>query len=202
MNQQITESGLSRFWKHMQERDCGTITAWRTAEECNTGRKYTYREKLQRNRSLLAKIQSRGYGVTKMKGSYIEGYGTESAIEVHEDIFFVVDIKSSGNLESDLRAWGELFEQDSILFVPAGGDTALLIGTNKCQDGYPGYGNKKAFDKRSMGFEGEFFSRVSGRPWKFYNEEMAECVLPQGYFGKWGCKTIAESDWRTLEVPE
>ena len=196
----LNESSLTRIWNHMQKHDCGTVTAWRTATECNTGEKYTYKQKQQRNKSLLAKLQSAGYGVTSMKGSYIEGYGTPTAVEVHEDIFFVVDINDSKKLRSDLTKLGEEFEQDSILFIPSPGDDAMLIGTNRCPNGYPGYGKVLSFDKRSLGFEGEFFTRVKGRPWKFFNEEIVECAAPDGYFGKWACKTMAESDWRVLDV--
>jgi hypothetical protein len=196
----MTESGLSRIWKHMQEHDCGTITAWRTAEDCNHGQKYTYTDKVRRNKSLLSKIQYAGYGVKKMQGSYIEGFGTPSAVEVHEEIFFVVDVNDKKTLESDLRKWGEEFEQDSILFIPSPGKDAQLIGTNKCPNGYPGYGKVLKFDKSGIGFDGEFFTRVKGRPWKFFNENFEECEFPSGYFGKWALKTMAETHWRDIDV--
>ena len=91
VNQLLFESSLSRVRQHMMEHDCGMITAFRSARDCGNGEKYTKRENLQRNTSLKAKLQRLGYGITVVKGSYIENYGTKDAVEVGEQTFFVVD---------------------------------------------------------------------------------------------------------------
>jgi len=191
----INESSLSRLYQHMTKHDVGTITAFRSARDCNSGEPYTKAENKARNKSLLAKLQAKRYSVTSVKGSYIEDYGTPNAKEVGESVFFVVDINDNGNLERDLRKLGEEFEQDSILFIPKSGEKAILIGTNKCKDGYPGYGKKINFDKRGLGKEGEFMTKIKGKPFIFENKIIEEHILPQGFYGRLGCSNTAKQNW-------
>jgi len=164
--QYITESSLSRIWKQTKEHDSGTISAFRSAKDCNDGEPYTIKENLQRSAKLKAKLLSLGYGVTKIKGTYIENYGSNDEREVKEDSFIVVDLKDTGNLEKDLRKLGEEFEQDSITYQEKDGPY-YLIGTNKCPNGYPGYGKKIKLGKPIYGKSGEFHSKINGRPFVF-----------------------------------
>jgi len=162
----MNESSLSRIYAHTRKHDFGTITAFRSARDCGNGEKYTKAENLKRNKSLLAKLRAKGYGVTKIKGSYIENYGSKNAKEVGENSFFVVDLKDSGNLKKDLLALGEEFEQDSIIYGKA--DSAgVLIGTNNCPDGYPGYRKEVSQGGAIFGKTGQFMSRIKGRPFVF-----------------------------------
>lgn len=165
-NEIIKESGLSRVFRATQNHDYGTITAFRYAPECGTGKPYTYQQNQQRNASLLAKLRAAGYGVTSIKGSYIENYGSKDAREVGENSFLVVDIKDTGRLKQDLLSLGAQFEQDSIIFGSAG-DVGTLIGTNHCPGGYPGYGVESPQGGAVFGKTGEFMSRVAGRPFVF-----------------------------------
>lgn len=162
----ITESGLSRVYKHTRDHDYGTITAFRYAPECGTGEPYTRAQNLQRNASLLAKLRAAGYSVTSIAGSYIENYGSDNEREVSENSFLVVDVQDRGTLKRDLIRLGEEFEQDSIIFGEAGG-VGTLIGTNHCPGGYPGYGKEVPQGGAIFGRSGEFMSRVSGRPFVF-----------------------------------
>ena len=162
--EQLNESSLSRVYQTMQEHDSGTITAFRYAKECGEGERYSKKENLQRNKSLKAKLQAKGYGITIVKGSYIENYNSPEAIEVGEQVFLVVDLRDKGKLEKDLREFGEEFEQDSVLFIPKGGAGGELIGTNNCPNGYPGYNKRVSLTKTIFGKNGEFFTRVNGRP--------------------------------------
>lgn len=162
----LNESGLSRVYRQTRDHDYGTITAFRYAPECGTGEPYTHAQNMQRNRSLLAKIRAAGYGATAIKGSYIENYGSEDAREVGENSFLIIDLQDSGNLKRDLMRWGEEFEQDSIIYGEAGGQ-GVLIGTNHCPGGYPGYGKEVAQGGAIFGKTGEFMSRVAGRPFVF-----------------------------------
>jgi len=203
----LTETSLSRVFKHMKGHDTGTITAFRDKKECGGSEIYTKKEKLQRNKSLLAKLQSKGYGVTSIKGTYIENFNSKDPKkppkEVSENVFFVVDLKDSGNLLRDMKKLGELFDQDSILFIPKGGSNSTLHGTNHCSD-FPGYGKKVSFSKRSLGDKGEFFSKVGGRPFVFKEDvsQIKEHVVPSGYFGLWGLKAVANQPWCEIEVDE
>ena len=196
----LTESSLSRLWKHSQEHDYGTITAFRYAPECGEGTPYTKKENLQRNKSLLAKLRSKGYGVTSIKGSYIENYGKATAREVGENSFFVADMQDKGRLKKDLLALGEEFDQDSIIFGNKG-KSGALFGTNKCPEGYPGYGKKLVQGGAIFGKEGEFMSRVNGRPFVF-----SESVETQAYgVSRFptelrGSVKLAKMDWREIII--
>ena len=151
----LNESGLSRLYSYTLKHDYGTITAFRNS--------YTHRQNMQRNRSLLAKLRASGYGVTGIKGSYIENYKSPNAVEVQEDSYFVVDLQDKKTLEQDLRNLGQFFEQDSILFGEAG-SPSVLIGTSDRPGAYPGLGVVLTQGGAIFGKTGEFMSRVHGRP--------------------------------------
>lgn len=180
----LNESSLSRILKQIEYHDCGMLTAFRTYKTCPTQgneepEKYTLNENKKRNRQLLAKINLAGYGYTKVAGGYIEYFQTEYANEIQEDVFFVVDLKDRGNLKNDLKEWGEHYNQDSILFIPKininknGKIAAELIGTNDCENSYPGYGEIISYNNISFGKENTFLTRVNNRPFflkeSFYN---------------------------------
>ena len=197
--QHLDESSLSRIWKHNEEHDTGALTAFRKGPECGGGKLYNKKENAQRNKSLLAKLKSKGYGVTKLHGSYPEGGKTTKEIS-----YFVVDLKDAGNLEKDLRRLGQDFEQDSILFIPKGaikGDSkAYLIGTNKCDNNWLGFGRKEVFNRGRMGYDSPIYtSKVNGRPFVF--ESVVETVeSPQTGFGHWAMHLIAERDWQEIDI--
>lgn len=196
----LTESSLSRLWKHNENHDCGAITAFRKYEGCdNTGREFTKKENLQRNKSLLAKLLSKGYSVTSITGVYPEG-GTSSK----EESFFVVDIKDNKSLLNDLKKLGESFNQDSILFVPkgsiAGLDKAFLIGTNHCPNNWLGYGKTQIFNKAKLGYDSLIYtSFVNGRPFLFENYEK-EFSLPATGFGNWSLQLNSIKEWSEIEI--
>lgn len=191
----VSEASLSRTWSHMQKHASGTITAERFARDCGEGEKYTRADNKKRNKSLQAKLQNEGYSVTSVKGKYIENFGSKDQREVGEKVFLVVDIKDRGNLEKRLRQFGEEFEQDSILFITKGGQSGKLIGTNKCPNGYPGYGKIVNYKNPVFGKKGEFFTRVSGRPFVL-KEESEFYAPPEGFFGRWACHSVAQKHWK------
>ena len=195
----INESSLSRLWKHNEEHDCGALTAFRKALNCGEGEPYTKKENKQRNKSLLSKLKSKGYGVTKLRGKYPEG-----GKSVTEISYFVVDLDDNGSLKKDLRKLGEEFEQDSILFVPKGaikGDTkAYLIGTNHCDNNWLGYGKNEVFAKGRMGYDSPIYtSMVNGRPFIF-EEVGKEIITPASGMGVWSMYITASKDWREIDV--
>jgi len=73
----LTESSLSRIQKYWIEYDTGTITAFRGAEECGLGATITKKQNKGRNGILQSKLLNRGYGVTRIKGSWFENAGKE-----------------------------------------------------------------------------------------------------------------------------
>jgi len=167
----LQESSISRIHEHLAKHDCGFITAWRSARDCNQGTPYTREEKGALNRKLYAILRTKGYGVTKVKGSYVEDYGSDTAKEVGEESFFVVDLQDSGNLKEDLVALGGAFEQDSILFSNRGGSDVTLVGTSDCENAYPGKGEEVVQGSIAGDFS-QFFSRIGSRPFSFH--EIAE----------------------------
>jgi len=202
----INESSLSRVVHHMIDHDCGTVTAHRAKEGCGgpDAQAFSKQDNKKRNIQLNAKLQSLGYGVTDVDGAYIENFGTPDAIEVTEDVYFVVDLKDNGNLENDLRRLGEEYGQDSILFIPKG-EMGILIGTNHCPRAYPGYNKKAPFSSRSFGKPGEFMTKVRNRPFIF-EDSFLEKNCNENYYsvanimGKWAISHTAKMDWRKIEL--
>lgn len=118
-----------------------------------------------RNRDLKATLLSLKYGVTKVKGSYIEDFDTAQAVEVGEDSFFVVNLEQDPNFIDTIKSLGEKFCQDSVLIIPKGGQGAHLYGTNNSD--FPGMGQKVEVGSLKMGDEAEFMTRVGNRPMTF-----------------------------------
>ncbi len=183
------ESSLSRLYSKMEKHDCATITAFRGM--------YTKKENLQRNRSLLAKILSKGYGATSVKGSYIEDFDTSKAKEVTEAVYFIEDMKDAESLKKNLINWGKEFDQDSVLFIPKGGLNAILIGTNNAK--FPGLNKEVDFSSRSFGKAGEFMTKVKNRPF-FFESIIEDIKSPDGYLGHMATKHIAKEAWRKMNI--
>lgn len=166
---ELKESSLSRVWKTTRDHDCGTISACRYATECGDGVKYTKSQNNDRTAKLKAKLLALGYGVTPIAGTYIENFGQPNAVEVKEKSFLVADIKDTGDLRKDLIKLGTEFDQDSITFQEKGGDY-FLISSNTCPHGYPGegvIGKSVKLGKPMFGKDGEFHSKINGRPFVF-----------------------------------
>jgi hypothetical protein len=197
VDQEINESSLSRVYRHNLLHDCGALTAWRKAEKCGDGRPYSHAENAQRNRSLLAKLKARGYGVTTLHGRYPEGGRTTT-----EDSYFVVDLEDTGTLQAELRTLGQQFDQDSVLIVPrgavAGQAKAFLLGTNRCPGNWIGFGTKEFFNHGKFGYDSKIYtSYVNGRPFIF-EEVGADVPSPGSGFGWWSLHLAANKHWTEL----
>jgi len=166
----INENSLNRVRQHMLENETAFITAYRNDPEdytkCRPNHSKNDNNK-SRNKELKAVLMERGYGVTSVMGSYVEGFGTKAAKEVREHSFFVVNLNDDPNFKEAIFKLSEFYCQDSFLYVPQGGKDALLIGTN--DDDFPGYGVESNTGDFLGGREGQFMSRVGkrGRPIKF-----------------------------------
>ena len=195
----LQESSLSRLWSHNEKHDCGAMTAFRTSADCGEGEKYTKADNKKRNKSLLAKIKSKGYGATTLKGKYPEG-----GKEAKEISYFIVDLEDGGNLEKDMKKGGEEFEQDSILYVPKGAiqnkSKAHLIGTNHCKNSFLGYHKTDIFSKGKMGYDSPIYtSYVNGRPFIF--EEVGDTYHNPGKgMGWWALHREAKRHWSKIEI--
>lgn len=173
----LNESGLSRVWSHSKKHDVGTITAFRSARDCNKGEAFSKKENMKNNNILKSKLLKLGYGVTAIDGVYIEDYKGKNPKNVKEKSFLVVDLKDNGNLQKDLVKLGSEFEQDSVTFQDQKSGTYYLISSNKCPEGYPGNGKigvKIKLGKPLFGKDGEFHSKINGRPFVFESESIKE----------------------------
>lgn len=162
----LQESSLSRVYHSTLHHDYGIISANRYGPDCGKGEPYTYRQNVQRTKSLLHKLRLARYSVTSIRGSYIENYGSDEEHEVGENSFLVVDIQNIGTLRETLLRLGEEFEQDGVIIGSASGP-AILVGTNHCPLAYPGYMVEISLGDAIFGKTGEFMSRVNGRPFVF-----------------------------------
>lgn len=183
----LNESGLSRTYQHMTEHDTAILTAFRddpldmskcgemAVAEAGLENSVLQTNK-RRNHELKAVLLDAGYGVTAVDGSYIENYRTPEqvaqdeeagrvapeAIEVKEGSFFVVNLPNNPNFFDEIASLGAQYCQDSVLVIPKGGEEAFAHGTN--QSPWPGMNNRESIGGFSAGTEGEFMTRVSGRP--------------------------------------
>lgn len=168
----IDESSLSRVWLQTESYDIAIITAFRGKNiNClignNDGYEFTKSENLERNKDLLAVLLEKGYGVTKVKGSYIEHFETPHAIERAENSFFVVNRNGDKNFLDTITKLGKYFCQDSVLLKPLG-EKAYLFGTNN--NDFPGLDSKFDVGEFKGGNKSEFISRVKNRHFHF-NED-------------------------------
>ena len=161
----LKESSLSRLYRHMQDHESAALSAFRN--------EFTKAENLERNRKLKAELLGRGYGVTRILGSYIENFETPKATEVAEQSFFVSNRKDDPDFALEIAQLGEDFNQDSVLIVDKGAQDAYLLGTSP-EGEFPQYGKKESVGALKMGDEAEFMSRIGGRPYTFSPKEMNE----------------------------
>lgn len=173
---ELLEASLTRLKDHIDNHDVGTITAFRGDKP--------KAENKENNRQLLAWLRDKGYSVTKIKGSFIENFGTKNERVVSEDSFVVVDIKDTKKLKDDLKKLGEHFDQDSVLFKPKDGQAAL-VGTSHRDDAYPNYGQEEGLGNISYGAAtGQFFSRINGRKFAFESiDDVKDFTTINGRYG-------------------
>ena len=192
----LSESTLNRIRSAWIEHDTGTITAFRDMTECGDGVKYTKKQNIGKNSILRSKLLKRGYGITKIKGSWIENGGKE----VSEASYYVVDIKDSGKLLKDLIELGKDFEQDAITYAEKESDY-YAVSTNMCENSWPGFGRvgvKEKLGKPKFGKTGiSGFSRVNNRAFVFesYN------LISRTDFGPISLRSIEhidDKDWRDI----
>lgn len=166
----IVESSLSRINKYIENNQCAVISAFRNKlTNClfseDDERRVNIYDNKGRNKKLLSSLLVVGYDVTKVKGTYVENYMQENAVEVKEDSYFVVNSNNDPNFIKNIIKLGEIFCQDSVFIFDFGDN--YVFGTNNSN--YPGLGVKYNKGKFHPGREGEFMTRVHGRPFTVEN---------------------------------
>lgn len=160
----LNESSISRIYDHILKYECAIITAFR-------GSFNTFENK-GRNSILGAVLHKLGYGVTDVKGSYIENYNTDLAKEVKEDSFFVVNRNNDTNFVNNIIKLGKKYDQDCVIIIEKGGNNSYLYGTN--DTGFPGLDVKLDQGSFKPKQEGEFMTKIGGQPFKFSTYENLE----------------------------
>ena len=148
----ILESSNYRIYSSISKYQCVIISAFRG--------NLTKDENLKRDKNLKLEITKEGYGITEIKGVYIENYKSENARRVFEQSLFVVNKNDDPNFRNFMIKLGEKYDQDSILIIPEGVKGAFLYGTN--DTGYPGKYEMEEVGKLKMKEDGEFYSKKSG----------------------------------------
>jgi len=177
----LTESGLSRVFQHIIDRDSAIFSAFRG--------EYPKKENFVRNRELKARLLEQGYGVTKVDGSYVENFNTPASLEVSEQSLFVSNRHDDPGFFNNIAKLGEDYEQDSVLMIPRGGKDAYLFGTKETNE-FPPYGEGLSVGNLKMGEEAEFMSRVKGRPFTF--TEDLETYEKLSRNSRWAVKKLVE----------
>ena len=189
---ELQESSLNRVADFIRRYDIACITAYRDKFENATAKtlddrpeelkerdkaagitdpskftpyKYTTADKKRRNHELRAELLDLKYGVTTMRGNYIENFGTLSAKELGEDSCFVVNLHDDPLFYNRLFALSEYYNQDCFLFKSKDSEEAYNVGTNNGQ--YPGYAQKDNIGKLHFNIENEFLSRVGNKSFSF-----------------------------------
>ncbi len=107
----LTESSLSRIWKHIESgQGFGVISPFR--------REFSAEQNDKRYIDLKSKVRSRGYGFIELIGGFIED-GTH----VRERSLFIPSVN-----KNDLTSWGQEFDQYSVIFKDD--NEFVEIGTN------------------------------------------------------------------------
>jgi hypothetical protein len=103
----LNESSLTRIHSHIMKHDCAVITAFRNKLiNCmseDNGDKLNISDNKMRNKRLKSALLSLGYGVTSVKGTYIENYMSDNQVEVKEDSYFVVNLTDNPDFISHIK---------------------------------------------------------------------------------------------------
>ena len=175
--EQINESSLSRVYAHIINHDCAIITAFKDKMiNClnvdDSNEKVNIFQNKERNRELASALMLLGYDITKVKGTTIENYLQDNAVEVKEDSWFVVNTKDDSDFISNIVKLGAMYCQDSIAILEKGGKNSYLVGTNNSD--FLGYGEKETFGNLTFGNQHQFMTKVGNRPFVMESFETSQ----------------------------
>jgi hypothetical protein len=185
----VNESNISRIYQHILEHDCACISASKDVLEnclftCNfpNGHTLTRQQNGDRNADLRSTLLESGYGVTRIDGSWIEGYGTASPNEYKEESYFVVNLRNAPDFAQKIIDLGKFYCQDTVLIKAQGVEEAYLYGTNNHPHNteIPDLDQKKSVGLFRGGETAPFMSRIRNRPFKFEIRENLD-FMTRGY---------------------
>lgn len=172
----LNESTIKRIKHWVENNDIGIISAFRnqltdvtenTLIDKEVGDEYSKPENKRRNKELKSVLLDLGYGVTKVYGTYIEGFGSEKQKdeEVDEESFFVVNINEDPDFKDNLFKLSEYYNQDNFLYKEKDSDDAFLVGTN--MHNFPGYEEEKYIGQFYEKVTSQFMSRIGSTGFAF-----------------------------------
>ena len=172
----LDESTLSRVWQHTMDPDTAFVLMSASRGE------RTEDENVKANIMMAAEIRALGYGYFWLKGYYIENYkegSTEDEIEkmvgappetkpprkVVEDSLFVIGrgVENNEKMRAQLMNLARSYNQDSILFKPAGADFGYVV----YKDGTTGKPMTLHLDRMGEIYSKLRFGSHSNRNFKF-----------------------------------
>jgi len=129
----------------------------------------TARQNYDREQQLKAELRNSGFGYVRINGHYIEDHNGEK-MNVSERSFIVIgNPDDDGQLKAFALRMGEMFDQDSILYKPAGArQQATLIGTTH-RDSWLSYGSTQDVGVFHPSRVGDFYSRFKNKTFVFDN---------------------------------
>ena len=174
----ISESTVNRIEKWVNNKEIAIISAFRnqlinytnkTLMDIEPEGLYTHKQCLIRNKKLKSLLLVEKYGVTKIAGSYIEGFKTSTPLESQEESFFVVNLHDDPNFKEKISELSEFFNQDAFLHKHKNEENATLIGTNLTD--FPGYHNEVQTGSFYKKVSAQFMSRIGAQGFAFSNED-------------------------------
>jgi hypothetical protein len=130
------------FHSFIEKYDSGIISAFRTSTtNCvgvDIGLILNENDNKSRNKHLIATLMFLGYGIVRIKGTYVDFFLTNNRIEVKEDSYFVVNLSNDPMFIKNIKKLGEVFCQDNVLIIECGGNHNYFVGTNNSV--FPGFG--------------------------------------------------------------
>ena len=197
-NKFLLNESMSRVHQHITEHDSALLTAHRAdpldTSACLEAAVQSDASNKERYRELKAVLLDLGYGVRKVKGSFIENYGNlDKQVEVKEDSLFVVNLKDEPAFTEWIIELGKRYCQDAVLIIPQGGDGTYLYGTNNSD--FPGLDSSVEVGSFIGGEEAEFMTRVRGRPFTFKEEKeqfVLETYESHSRNARWAIRAIAK----------
>lgn len=107
--QDLNESSLSRIYNHINNYDCATITAFRG--------ELSLKENKENNKTLKQSLLNLGFGVTNIKGGFVEKDEEGNDRYVDEESYFVVNLKDipTEQFFDFIKKLGKRYNQDSVM---------------------------------------------------------------------------------------
>lgn len=175
------DSNLNRIRTWIDTKEIAALTAWRDTlndvenpsrtlidkplDGSPEDRKYSKEENRKRNKMLAQALMSKGYGITKVMGSYIEG----ESMPVTEESYFVVNLKDDPKFKDTISKLSEWFNQDSFLYKPKGESDAYLVGMNASE--FPSYGNEVKVGPFLNNVASTYATRIKNESFSFGERE-------------------------------